>query len=637
MFEFSIIKKYLVPRRKQLSVSLIALMSILVISLVVWLLLLFFSITEGIEKNWLGRLTALNAPIRIVPTDAYYRSYYYKIDTISQNSNYSPKTIHEKRLALSSDPYDPTLDETIPSYWPLPVIDQSQVMVDPVKRAFGVFEELSLSASDYEISGAMLKLNLIRPSVLGDEEQSFLTQVSYVSTFPSEEKQVQKLFSPPSTDDVNHLLFIHKEEFFPILSNVNLKSIRTSPLWTLPINLIPDGATFQGALLPSGILLGSGGPHKFTKKDLEEKRLPIRVQTPLMWKASIDPSSLAKAKELRNVMLIASTELQGVHLQGMIPWEEIEIVSSDVYFLFAKEPVISPPWMHMVDGRTCLPHSHGVIVPKNFRDNGVKIGDEGALSYGSFATTALQEQTISVEVAGFYDPGLMIVGARPIFTEDDIVQTIRAASPSVAIDPLLSNGIQIWFDDLSQTKEIASLIKARFEEKEISPYWQINTFYDYDFAKDLLKQFRSDRYLFTLIGLIILIVACTNIISLLLLLVHSKKKEIGILQVLGAKKRHIALIFGLAGAFLGTISGVIGTVLGLITLQHLDALIQLLSFLQGQDAFNTAFYGSSLPNSVSPRAILFILLTTPVISLLAGLIPAIKACQFSPIETLRSE
>jgi lipoprotein-releasing system permease protein len=638
MFEFSVIKKYLIPKRKQLSVSLIAMMSILVISLVVWLLLLFFSVTEGIEKNWLGRLTALNAPIRVVPTEAYYRSYYYKIDTIAQNSNYSPKTIHEKLLTQNPDPYNPLLDEAIPSYWPLPVFDNSHIMIDPVKRAFESFkklavEDLSFVAKDYEISGAMLRLKL------GDEDQTFLTQVCYVSTFPIDAKNIQNLLTKPTIEDINHLLYFSEEskDFLPILANIELESIDTLPIWNLPINLIPDEAEFQATILSTSVILGDEESSKLTKKELQKLNLPIRLRSPLTWKAKIDLNSLYRAHNLSEIDLTISGKVQGIPIQGMIPWKDLIVRTANIQFVFPDTPHQPPPWIHIVKNEITLIDPNGVIIPKSFRDSGVKIGDDGALSYGAFAASSLQEQRSPVRVLGFYDPGLMMVGARPIFAKNDIVQTINAASSSQSIDPLLSNGIQIWFDDLNKTKELAIKLQQQFDDQQISPYWQIKTFYDYDFAKDLLKQFQSDRYLFTLIGLIILIVACTNIISLLLLLVNGKKKEIAILQVLGAKKRHIAMIFGLCGAFLGTISGIIGTVIGLITLRYLDGLIRFLSFLQGQDAFNTAFYGSSLPNEISSNAIYFILLTTPLISLLAGLFPAIKACQFPPAHTLRSE
>src|SRR5215471_16960580 len=114
MFELSIAFKYLTPRWRQLSVSIISLISILVIALVVWLIVVFFSVTYGLERNWIDRLIALTAPVRILPTDAYYNSYYYRVDSISSASGYAQKSIGEKLQAAKSDPYDPYQDEELP-------------------------------------------------------------------------------------------------------------------------------------------------------------------------------------------------------------------------------------------------------------------------------------------------------------------------------------------------------------------------------------------------------------------------------------------------------------------------------------------------------------------------------------------
>ena len=97
MFELSVAFKYLLPRRRQLSVSIISLISILVISLVVWLILVFFSVTNGLEKIWVEKMISLTAPVRILPTEAYYKSYYYQIDSHSVAANYTPKSFAKKR------------------------------------------------------------------------------------------------------------------------------------------------------------------------------------------------------------------------------------------------------------------------------------------------------------------------------------------------------------------------------------------------------------------------------------------------------------------------------------------------------------------------------------------------------------
>ncbi len=88
---------------------------------------------------------------------------------------------------------------------------------------------------------------------------------------------------------------------------------------------------------------------------------------------------------------------------------------------------------------------------------------------------------------------------------------------------------------------------------------------------------------------------------------------------------------------MGTLSTLIGTLAAMLTLHHIDVVVSFLSFLQGHEAFNTVFYGKSLPSELSKDALIFIVIATPIISLLAGLVPAIKACKLSPTEILRSE
>ncbi len=217
------------------------------------------------------------------------------------------------------------------------------------------------------------------------------------------------------------------------------------------------------------------------------------------------------------------------------------------------------------------------------------------------------------------------------------VRHLNTNCPLASVDPYLSNGIQIWLKDLKKTKLVAEKIEKEFEKLGISDYFTVTPYFEYDFAKELLAQFRSDRYLFLLVGILILVVACSNIISLLLLLVNDKKQEIGILLSLGAEKKSIAFIFGGMGAIIGLISSLIGIALAFITLKNIDSLVKILSAIEGEIAFNPLFYGESLPNSLSSLALIFVLVASPIISLIAGLIPAIKASKLKPSQILRSD
>nr|NGX32119.1 hypothetical protein [Candidatus Anoxychlamydiales bacterium] len=185
MFEFKIAFNYLLFKKRRLSASLISLLSILVISLVVWVVLVFLSVTNGIEKNWLKKLTSLNAPIRIAPTDEYYSSYYYMIDSFSSKSDYLAKNISEKLNSKLSDPYDDQIDGELARSFPKPIIENGKLL-DPIKKLDKILEgeknssNADISYQDYELSAAQLRLTLNRTkkdlfTEFKDERVNFLT------------------------------------------------------------------------------------------------------------------------------------------------------------------------------------------------------------------------------------------------------------------------------------------------------------------------------------------------------------------------------------------------------------------------------------------------------------------------------
>ncbi len=487
MFEFYIARKYLIPRKNTLSTSFVSFISVFVIALVVWLILVFLSVTSGLEEKWVHKLTSLHAPIRITPTDAYYTSYYYQIDRFASASHYTLKTIGEKATSLASDPYQPEIDPEFPTL--LESADRLSTgnLKDPVKGIYELLSTLrntnpSLSFQDYEIAGALLRVEKKRGGKIGQ-----LSQVSYLLSLPTENPHFASL------------LIEHQPE------------------------------------------------------------------------------------------LAVSTTLTPL------------------------------------------------ILPKAYRDQGVLMGDRGTLGYSASSAISSQEQRIPFVVTGFYDPGILPMGGRCVIAPMEVTRAIRSASASFALDTMPQNGIFVWTTSRDQVNKTVAEIRQQLDHAALSSYWNVMSYDEFEFSKELVQQFHSDKTLFMLIAAIILLVACCNIISLLMLLIHEKKREIAILQSMGASRQSIAWIFGLCGGIMGSVGAFIGTLAAIITLHHLDLLVWALSALQGHTAFHPAFFGQSLPNQFSLEALSFILIATPLLSLLAGLIPAYYAVQVHPSLALRGE
>ena len=132
---------------------------------------------------------------------------------------------------------------------------------------------------------------------------------------------------------------------------------------------------------------------------------------------------------------------------------------------------------------------------------------------------------------------------------------------------------------------------------------------------NLYKTMKTEKWAIAAILTFILIIAAFNMISSLTMLVIEKKKDIGILQSMGATQLAVKKIFMMEGLLLG----MIGTVIGL-----LSAL--LICFLQIKWKFIKISGGSFLidyfPVSISLIDILLIFISSMCIVLLASWLPA---------------
>jgi lipoprotein-releasing system permease protein len=675
MFELSVAFKYLVPRWRQLSVSIISLISILVIALVVWLIVVFFSVTHGLERGWINKLIALTAPIRVTPTEEYYNSYYYLIDSISQDSGYTSQTIGGKLASQVTDPYDPDYDQEIPLYWAKADLDGNGNQKDLVKLAFQVIQDVNgTTSNEFETTITTLKLKLGKDAFLADPDDSesdprMLSQTIYLSSFDPSNPNLPKTMFPVSLDDVNNLMrtaetALHtepgqgKELFKEVLKTVIPIGFKTPPEgWQIRHELLPDDCKLHVCALKSNDhILAVYIPNKpgempisnsipgILKKNAdvctlcfdEEDDIAMAPWTPLLIagdipiQTKIDSDS---ANITRNSMLNAQFSVQGILLSTQIgindlPIDRFQISNSSSQFWVFNDILpdslpIHPQW------------GDAILLPKSWRESGALVGDRGYLSYQTPTASSIQEQRVPVYVAGFFDPGILPMGGRVLLANHAIVSMIRSGNPT---DPSpLSNGINVRIEDLDDAESVKSQIENGFREAGIERYWKVQTYREYEFTKDFLQQLRSERNLFTLISMVIIIVACSNIVSMLIILVNDKKMEIGILRSMGATSQSIAIIFGTCGVIMGLIGSVLGIGLAILTLQNLQILIDFISRMQGFEMFNPAFFGDTLPNEVSFEALAFVLTSTALISLIAGVVPAVKASLLRPSAILRSE
>ena len=159
-----------------------------------------------------------------------------------------------------------------------------------------------------------------------------------------------------------------------------------------------------------------------------------------------------------------------------------------------------------------------------------------------------------------------------------------------------------------------------------------------DSFADFLWILQLEKNMMMFVLLFVVLVAAFLTMSLLLVLVLKKTREIGVLGALGATRRQIAVCFCLQGVVIGVLGTGLGLALGFTVLHFRNECVHAITRLTGGQELLARFYQfSELPAHSDPRDVVVIVVSALALSTLAGIVPALMAARLKPVEALRSE
>ncbi|MCX8738972.1 lipoprotein-releasing ABC transporter permease subunit LolE [Gilliamella sp. B2824] len=153
----------------------------------------------------------------------------------------------------------------------------------------------------------------------------------------------------------------------------------------------------------------------------------------------------------------------------------------------------------------------------------------------------------------------------------------------------------------------------------------------------MYRDIQMIRQIMYLAMIVVIGVACFNIVSTLVIAVKDKQRDIAILKTLGATNGLIKHIFIWYGIISGLIGSLMGVILGVVVAWQLSNIMKVVESLMGHKILNSHIYFVDfLPSEIHFTDVAIVFVTAMLLSLVASYYPAKRACKVDPARILNS-
>ena len=251
--------------------------------------------------------------------------------------------------------------------------------------------------------------------------------------------------------------------------------------------------------------------------------------------------------------------------------------------------------------------------------------------------TSISPVTNRERTAEFYVAGVFLSRDYQ-FDRFTVVMPIAAAGEFLALrDPRTgvnrSSGLRVAVREGEDIDAVRDRIKTALADV---PFVRVLTWRQE--KASLLRAVSIEKTVVGIILGVLILFAGFMIFIVLTVQVVEKTRDLGILQSLGATSTGIASIYFLIGAGVCLVGTLLGGVVGVAFALELNTIQRWIYLLVGFDLFpRTVYYIDRLPVRLDPWDILFIVAPTVLASLLASVVPALRAARKDPVVALRYE
>jgi lipoprotein-releasing system permease protein len=258
------------------------------------------------------------------------------------------------------------------------------------------------------------------------------------------------------------------------------------------------------------------------------------------------------------------------------------------------------------------------------RDSGLLVGDmvtvtgPSALRPSDEIVLPRDMEVVGIFQTGFweFDSGFLLMG---IETAQDVYDLAGGA-----------HHLEVMIEDPYKANLVADALR-----ESLGPGVSVETWMERNAR--LFSALAVEKNVMLYLLMSIILVAAFGLCSTLITIVVEKTREIGTLMAMGASPGQIVGVFVAQGTVVGVLGSLIGLGLGLIVLDHRNAIVSQMRKWTGVGLLEKDIYHfSEIPALIVPKDLITIMVSAMVICILASLIPASRAGRMDPAQALRS-
>ena len=316
--------------------------------------------------------------------------------------------------------------------------------------------------------------------------------------------------------------------------------------------------------------------------------------------AALDQVKAATPRLYASGFLTSGTQSAGARITGIDP----------------LSPASDPYHKGVISGQYLSPDDReAILIGKPMAEKlNLEVGDHVGLSLNT-ADGTVQDQTFTVK--GIYTTGTYAFDSATVFLPLAKAQAMTQTENHAST-------VYILLKDTAMTDTVLPALNVS-SNLEVKSWKDLNAlFVEYEtFAQSYIAIFY----------LIILAISASVIINTLIMSVYERTREIGILSAIGMRGSRILMLF-LAESSLLAVGGVImGLIIGVLATMYFN--------VNGFYIGNMGLSGMAIADTIYAKLtvdnLINLTIMTFIVTLLAGLYPAVMASRMQPVEALRAE